>query len=132
MGVMMLAAAIGFASPLAVNGLRQHLAPTVHLVTDAHGAYRTIKQYVKHDAVSHEVEYVSADNPEIHTQNIESYWSLLKRGMVGTFYHVNRGYLPMYLSEFEYRRKASDAERFSALLGQVEGRLQWFAQKPSQ
>lgn len=48
--------------------LRQHLAPTVRLVTDAHGAYRAIKKYVRHDAVNHEVEYVNQDDPTINTQ----------------------------------------------------------------
>ncbi|GEM_PF-228107 len=112
--------------------LRANLAPTVRLITDAHGAYRAIKKYVRHDVVKHEVEYVNAEKPDIHIQNIESYWSLLKRGMVGTFHHVSRGYLPMYLSEFEYRfnrRTSSDAGRFASLLTQTEGRLAWRAKK---
>ena len=59
----------------------------------------------------------------------EGYWSLLKRGLIGTFHHVDRTYLPMYLSEFQYRwnrRKVSDAERFEVLLGQTQGRLDWY------
>ncbi len=112
--------------------LLENLAPNVHLITDMGGAYRAIKRYVKHDAVNHDVEYVSADNPLVHTQTIESHWALLKRGMIGTFHHVNRGYLPMYLSEFEYRwnsRQTSDSERFAALLTRVDGRLAWRAKK---
>ena len=109
--------------------LRQNLEPSVRLITDAHGAYRAIKKYVRHDVIKHEIAYVDGD---VHTQNIESHWSLLKRGMVGTFHHVSRGYLPMYLSEFQYRwnsRQISDAERFAALLRQTQGRLAWRAKK---
>lgn len=56
----------------------------------------------------------------MHTQTIEGYWSLLKRGIVGTFHHISREYLPMYLREFEYRwnlRHVSDGERFDVLMG---------------
>lgn len=108
--------------------LKQHLDGSVRLITDAHTAYKAIKDYVRHDVIKHEVAYVEGD---VHTNNIEGYWSLLKRGMVGTFHHVQRGYLPMYLSEFSYRwnqRDVTDAERFEALLGQTQGRLRWFGQ----
>lgn len=39
----------------------------------------------------------------IHTNNIEAFWSLLKRGVVGTFHNVSKDYLPLYLAEFSYR-----------------------------
>jgi len=106
--------------------LLENLEPTTRLITDSHSAYRLIKDYVRHDRIQHEIAYVDGD---VHTQNIEGYWSLLKRGLIGTFHHVDRTYLPMYLSEFQYRwnrRKTSDAERFEALLGQTEGRLDWY------
>ena len=96
------------------------------LITDGHAAYRQIKRYMKHDVIDHEIEYVRGD---VHTQGIENYWSLLKRGIHGTFHHIGRDYLPSYLHEFQFRfnrRKISDAERFYALLGNVEGRLAWY------
>ena len=70
---------------------------------------------------------------EVHTQGIENYWSILKRGLYGTFHHVDAGYLARYLNEFEYRfnrRKISDAERFAALLGQTQGRVLWYCRTP--
>lgn len=100
------------------------------LITDGNKAYKRIKYHVKHDVIDHEVTYVSGD---IHIQGIENYWSLLKRGLYGIFHHVNRKYLPQYLSEFEYRfnnRKVTDAERFASLVAQVQGRLDWYCQKP--
>jgi transposase-like protein len=39
----------------------------------------------------------------VHTNNIESFWSLLKRGVVGTFHNVSKDYLPLYLAEFPFR-----------------------------
>ena len=61
--------------------------------------------------------YVDGD---AHTQNIESYWSLLKHGLYGTFHQVDQQYLPAYLNEFEYRfnrRKVDDEDRFASLGG---------------
>ena len=89
-----------------------------------------MKREMPHQVINHEETYVVGD---VHTQNIENYWSLLKRGLVGTFHHVDAAYLPSYLQEFEYRfnrRKANDEERFAALLAQTSGRLTWFCQTP--
>jgi hypothetical protein len=38
----------------------------------------------------------------IHTSTIEGFWSLIKRGVVGTYHKVNRKYLPLYVAEFEF------------------------------
>ncbi len=99
------------------------------LMTDGHSAYRRINRFLPHEYVDHETEYVRGD---VHTQGIENYWSILKRGLVGTFHHVTPEYLPSYLQEFEYRfnrRKITDAERFADLLGRVEGRVDWYLGK---
>ena len=68
--------------------------PNSRLITDGHAAYRLIKQHMKHDVIDHEIEYVRGD---VHTQGIENYWSLLKRGILSTFHHIGRDYLPSYL-----------------------------------
>ncbi len=71
---------------------------------------------------------------DIHTQSIEGYWSLLKRGLVGTFHHVDQEYLPEYLAEFEFRfnrGKISDEARFASLVGQTKGsRVRWYCRTP--
>ena len=96
------------------------------LITDGHPSYRSMHRHMDHEVVDHEIEYVRRDNPNIHTQNIESYWSLFKRGLIGTFHHISEGYLPMYLHGFDYRvssRELTDAERFALLMSQAQGRL---------
>jgi hypothetical protein len=40
---------------------------------------------------------------EVHTNSVESFWSLLKRGVLGTYHNVSKKYLPLYLAEFQYR-----------------------------
>ena len=53
------------------------------------------------DVVAHSKgEYVRGN---VHTQNIESFWSLLKRGIIGTYHNVSKKYLPLYLAEFSFR-----------------------------
>jgi transposase-like protein len=108
--------------------LMAHTDKTVRLITDTAPAYRSVRRHRHHEMINHEIEYVNGD---VHTQGIEGAWSILKRGVYGTFQHVGEGYLQNYLHEFDYRynsRKASDAVRFGALLKQVQGRVTWFCQ----
>ncbi len=99
------------------------------LITDGHPAYRNMKRHITHETVDHEIEYVQKRNRMVHTQNIENFWSIFKRGLSGTFIHVGEGYLPMYLNEFDFRgssRDLTDEQRFAALMAQVQGRLLWY------
>ena len=101
------------------------------LITDQHPAYRLAKSLVRrHDTINHETEYVQGD---VHTQNIDNYWSIFKRGIYGVFHHIGEDYLPSYLSEFDFRRnrrKVSDVSRFVALMQQLQGRLLWYCKTP--
>jgi transposase-like protein len=78
------------------------VADRVSLVaTDEHQGYRAISSRRPHAAVNHSAgEYVRG---EVHTANIDSFWSLLKRGIMGSFHHVSKTYLPLYLNEFSFR-----------------------------
>lgn len=69
---------------------------------DDAGHYRRLHEKgFAHGAVAHmRGEYVRG---EIHTNSIESFWSLLKRGVIGTYHNVSRRYLPLYLNEFVFR-----------------------------
>ena len=82
--------------------VRQTVSERVSLVaTDEAYGYDAVKRFFPHEVVKHsEREYVRGN---IHTNNIEAFWSLLKCGVVGTFHNVSKDYLPLYLAEFSYR-----------------------------
>jgi hypothetical protein len=65
----------------------------------------------KHRTVNHSIEWVNAEDIEVHTNTVESGFSLPKRGIIGSLHHVSIKHLHRYLSEFETRfnmRKAPD------------------------
>jgi len=71
------------------------------LATDDAGGYRHVGKQFPHGVVRHSVgEYVVGS---IHTQTIDSFWSLLKRGVMGTFHKVSAKYMPLYVAEFQFR-----------------------------
>jgi hypothetical protein len=82
--------------------VRKTVSGNVDLVaTDENQGYYYLNALgYEHEAVSHRAgEYVRGN---VHTNNIEGFWSLLKRGIVGTFHNVSKDYLPLYLNEFSY------------------------------
>jgi hypothetical protein len=71
------------------------------LSTDEHSGYRRLSPDYPHHAVRHQAKnYVVG---AIHTNTIEGFWSLVKRGVMGTFHKVSRKYLPLYIAEFQWR-----------------------------
>lgn len=70
------------------------------LYTDKFTGYVGIKTFMPHATVDHAVWYVDGN---VHTNGIESFWALLKRGIVGQYHKVSLRYLPACLSEFNYR-----------------------------
>jgi len=75
----------------------------------------------KHRSVNHSIQWI-IPGTRIHTNTVESSFSLLKRGLIGSFHRVSIKHLHRYLSEFEFRfneRKAED--RFSATLRRMLG-----------
>jgi len=80
------------------------------IATDEGGEFRRLKGAgYPHETVDHKAEeYVRG---VVHTQNLDNFWSLLKRGIMGTYHHVSKKYLPLYLAEFQFRfnsRKEAD------------------------
>lgn len=84
------------------------------LMTDEYKAYCRMKKFMRHMSINHQHEYVRG---VIHTNTIESFWALLKRGIVGQFHKVSAKYLHRYVDEFCWRfnnRKNTNA--FDCLL----------------
>lgn len=86
------------------------------LVTDEYKGYLGMKNLICHLSVNHQKTYADGD---VHTNTIESFWAILKRGMIGQFHKVSKKYLQNYLHEFEYRynhRNANNSVTFENLL----------------
>ena len=82
--------------------VRQTVSTKVSLLsTDEWKPYRKLSGEYPHGVVRHSKdEYVCG---AIHTNTIEGFWSIVKRGIVGTFHKVSKKYLPLYVNEFEFR-----------------------------
>lgn len=70
------------------------------LITDEYTGYNRVKDIVPHETINHSYEYARGD---IHTNSIESFWAILKRGLMGQFHWVSKKYLNAYIDEFCYR-----------------------------
>ena len=73
-----------------------------YLMTDESGSYiQAGQQFSGHETVNHSIEeYVRGD---AHTNTVEGYFSILKRGVYGTFHHISQQHLKRYLAEFDFR-----------------------------
>jgi hypothetical protein len=90
--------------------------------TDAWKCYKGLGDEYIHKVVDHAEAYVQNN---VHTNGLENFWSLLKRGITGTYVHCAPFHLHRYLGEQVYRfneRKMSDLGRFQKALGKVNGR----------
>jgi len=102
--------------------VKKHVEAGSALYTDALMSYRGLETDFVHQVVDHAVEYV---NGRIHTNGLENFWSLLKRGINGTYVSVEPFHLFRYLDEQSFRfnnRKTTDAKRFSMALTGIFGK----------
>lgn len=96
-----------------------------YLMTDESGVYKTVgREYAGHGTVNHSIEeYVRGGF--WHTNTIENYFSIMKRGINGVYHHVSQKHLKRYLGEFDFRynaRDVSDAERADEALKGIRGK----------
>ena len=113
--------------------VRKHVEAGSALYTDDLNSYKGLNEF-QHGVVDHAVQYVDG---KIHTNGLENFWSLLKRGISGTYVSVEPFHLFRYLDEQAYRynnRKDDDGEplkdfdRFRTAMSQIVGkRLTWNA-----
>lgn len=116
---------------ITVNRLREVIMENAELscriITDEFSIYNPIGYEFEggHRRVNHSLgEYVKKGT-DIHSNTVESVFSLLKRGVMGTFHSVSKKHLPNYLNEFEFRvntRKSSDGERVTAAIQACDGK----------
>lgn len=107
--------------------LRKNVSRESRLMTDESRLYWTVgTEYAAHDAVEHgKHEYVRGD---IHTNTVEGYFSIFKRGMKGIYQHCGENHLHRYVAEFDFRYNnrvrfgIDDEARTRIALKQIEGK----------
>jgi len=116
------------------DAIRSRVRPTTtHVMSDESKLYHGCDMsFAAHQTVTHsKAEYVRDD---VHTNTVEGFFALLKRGIVGTFHHVSKGHLHRYCDEFAFRysfRQAlgvNDEDRAKMLVLHAEGKRLTFRQ----
>jgi hypothetical protein len=97
------------------GAIRDNVALDAEVMTDEHKAYYGLnKQGWKHEIVAHSKEEWVRGN--VHTQGIENFWSLFKRGVIGSFHQVSVKHLHRYLNEFSFRFNSRESKDLFAMI----------------
>jgi len=106
--------------------MREQIAKDTHIMSDDSSAYdHADKHFLSHGVIKHSHRIYVSDRGRIHTNTIEGYFSILKRGLSGVYQHVSKRHLRRYVGEFDFRynnRKISDTERTAIALRQTAGK----------
>jgi transposase-like protein len=113
--------------------VKKHVQAGTDLYSDELGGYKGLHGEYQHKVINHAVKYVDG---RVHTNGIENFWSLLKRGISGTYVSVEPFHLFRYLDEQAYRynnratkdNPLNDADRFHLAMTQITGRRLTFAE----
>jgi len=114
--------------------VREHVEAGAAIFTDELASYKGLSTEYDHAVIDHAVEYV---NGNIHTNGMENFWSLLKRGLHGTYVSVEPFHLFRYIDEQAFRynnrkdadgNKLNDADRFSLAVSQIIGKRLTYAE----
>jgi transposase-like protein len=109
--------------------VRKHVTAGAALYSDALKSYDGLAGEYAHRVVDHATQYVDG---RVHTNGLETFWSLLKRGISGTYVSVEPFHLYRYLDEqmfrFNNRKDMDDASRFDLAVSQIVGKRLTFAQ----
>jgi transposase-like protein len=106
------------------GAIREHVERDASIITDEWRSYKGLdRDFASHETVSHgEGEYVRG---AVHTNTVEGYFSILKRGVNGTYHRISPAHLHRYLNEFDFRyntRDKTDGARTVAALRQAGGK----------
>ena len=109
--------------------VRKHVEAGAALYTDALLSYEGLATDYAHQVVDHATQYIDG---RVHTNGLENFWSLLKRGISGTYVSVEPFHLFRYLDEqmfrFNNRKYLDDAGRFNLAVSQIVGKRLTFAE----
>jgi transposase-like protein len=113
--------------------VKAHVEAGAALYTDALQSYAGLAQEYAHKVIDHAEKYVDG---KVHTNGLENFWSLLKRGIAGTYVSVEPFHLFRYLDEQVFRynnrgtkeHKITDADRFNMAVSKIIGKRLTFAE----
>ena len=116
-----------------------NVAREATIMTDEHWGYRPVRDhFAGHGTTSHgKGVYVDPANPQNHSNTVEGYFSIFKRGMKGIYQHCGEQHLHRYLAEFEFRYNnrialgCNDADRSKAALRGIVGKRLTYARPDS-
>ena len=112
--------------PIVLN----NVAREARIMTDEHSGYRFLKDhFADHGTTSHgRGQYVDLEDRTVHSNTVEGYFSIFKRGMKGVYQFCSEGHLHRYLAECEFRYNnrvalgCNDTDRATAMLKGIVGR----------
>jgi transposase-like protein len=111
------------------KNVREHVEAGAAIFSDELKSYDGLESDYQHQVINHAVEYV---NGNVHTNAMENFWSLLKRGLHGTYISVEPFHLFRYIDEqafrFNNRNGMDDSERFDAVVKQIVGKRLTYAE----
>jgi transposase-like protein len=110
----------------ATSFISDNVQSGVTLVTDSHPSYFKVGNRYEHKIINHSHGQFVVNG--FHTNGIENYWSVLKRGIYGIYHQVSPKHLQRYCDEFAYRfnsRDIKDGARFEIVLTGLQGRLKY-------
>jgi transposase-like protein len=113
--------------------VKKHVRRGTALYSDELGGYKGLEKEYDHQVINHAVKYVDG---RVHTNGLENFWALVKRGLHGTYVAVEPFHLFRYLDEqaFRYNNRPTkenplnDADRFQLALSQIVGKRLTFAE----
>lgn len=104
--------------------IRREVSLNAHMMSDDLNVYHPLSMgFRKHETIVHSKGEYARGN--VHTNTVEGFFGLLKRGIVGSFHHVSKGHLSRYCDEFAFRynrRHISDGERAASMVLGAEGK----------
>jgi hypothetical protein len=109
------------------DAIAENASITARLITDELNVYQNVgREFLGgHHTVTHHRRQYVVPGTDIHNNTVEGVFSLLKRGIMGTFHSVSKKHLPNYLNEFEFRyntRRVDDGARVAKAIRRVHGK----------
>jgi transposase-like protein len=110
------------------SNIREHVEAGAAIFSDELKSYQGLETDYQHAVINHAIEYA---NGNVHTNGMENFWSLLKRGLHGTYISVEPFHLFRYIDEQTFRfnnRNMTDAERFNIGVREIVGKRLTYAE----